>query len=278
MFVDSGRELPQTWRKHGYYGRGQGKETNHRGGNGYAERMRKVTAYTLIGLLYAAANVLPLAFFWLVWPRTHAPAPLLLDTPYPLLVNALVALIFPLQHTVWTQRPVKQALHRAVTPHFERPLYVLGSGIGLVLTALLWQPIPAPLWDAPGAAVWALRGVFVLSIAGQIGSTRALGTRHMSGVDHVVSWAEQREVPEPRFQEKFLYNRVRHPIAMCQLIMLWSFGALRLDLFLLAAMWTAWIVLATILEERRLSHYHGAVYAEYKKRAGFLWPRLIQRG
>jgi len=240
--------------------------------------MRKAAAYTLIALLYAAANVLPLAFFWLVWPRTDATAPLLLDTPAPLVINALVALIFPLQHTVWTQRPVKAALTRLVSNNFERPLYVIGSGLGLLLTALLWQPVTESLWPASGAALWALRALFILSIAGQIGCTLVLGTRHMTGVDHVASWAEGREAPEPRFREAFLYRRVRHPIAMCQLIMLWSFGTLRADLLLLAVMWTVWIILATTLEERRLSLLHGPVYADYKRRTGFLWPRLVVRG
>lgn len=238
--------------------------------------MRTTAATILIGLLYAAANVLPLAFFWLVWPRTHAPAPLWLDTPFPMAANAAAALVFPLQHSIWTQPPVKAYLHRTVTPHFERPLYVLGSGIGLVATALLWQPIAAPLWDAPDPALWALRAVFVLSIAGQAACTLVIGLGHMSGADHVASWAKGASIPEPRFREAFLYKRVRHPIAMCQLIMLWSFGALRLDLFLLAVMWTAWIVLATSLEERRLMALHGDTYTAYKKRAGFLWPRLIR--
>ena len=239
--------------------------------------MRMPIAFALIALLYAAANLMPLAFFWLVWPRAHATAPLLLDTPYPMLANAGVALLFPLQHSIWTQRPVKAFLHRVVTPHFERPLYVLGSGLGLLLTALLWQPLATPLLDAPESALWAMRAVFVLSIAGQVASTMVIGTHHMSGVDHTVSWARREPVPVPAFREAFLYTRVRHPIAMCQLIMLWSFGTLRLDLFLLAAMWTLWIVLATTLEERRLLHDHGEIYAAYKKRAGFLWPRLIRR-
>jgi len=239
--------------------------------------MRKLAAYVLIGLLYAAANILPLAFFWLVWPRAHAPAPLLLETPAPLLANALVALIFPLQHTVWTQRPVKAALTRLVSPHFERPLYVLGSGLGLLATALLWQSMDSPLWQAPEAALWGLRALFVLSIAGQVGSTVVIGVNHMSGVDHVAHWAKGRQAPEPAFREAFLYKRVRHPIAMCQVIMLWSFGTLRTDLLLLAVMWTAWIVLATVLEERRLMSMHGTTYAAYRKRAGFLWPRLSTR-
>lgn len=236
--------------------------------------MRRIIAYALISLIYTAALAMPLAFFWVVWPRGSVPAPLGPELPAPMLVNALVALLFPLQHTGWTQRPVKRLIARGLSEHFERPAYVVASGVGLLLTAYLWQPVGPALWKVPIAGLVALQALFVGSIIGQALCTRALGTRHMDGSLHLARWAAGEPVPAPRFREVFLYRWVRHPIAMCQLLMLVSFGTLRPDLALLAAIWAAWIVLATTLEERRLTEDHGSAYQAYKRRTGFLWPRF----
>jgi len=235
--------------------------------------MKKVLFYTLVPLLWLSANLLPLLFFYVFWPRTSVPEPLLLDARNPMVANAVVALLFPLQHSLWTQRAVKPRMRALFTDYFERPMYILSTGVFLVATALLWQPMGPALWE-PGPVIWLLRMVYVFAILGQIVSVQVLGESFMNGIAHVRKFMQQNPPPQIEFREAFLYKYVRHPIAMCQVIMVWSFGTLRPDLLLLACIWTAWIVIAAALEERRLLDEIGDEYRAYQQRAGFLWPKF----
>ncbi len=234
--------------------------------------------YGLVGLVWVAGNLTPLLLVWLLWPRQGPVKPVPASGPDPLLVDFFLALVFPLQHSIWTQPPVKRWLLARLGEHAERPAYVLASGAALALTVLLWRGSDRLLGRPPVTIVWGARALITLAVAAQLWCTTVIGAKFLTGLAHLKTYRQGRPLRPPEFRERGLYRWVRHPIAASQLLMLWSVGALYADRLLLAGLWTGWILLATTLEDRRLAAEFGPLYADYRRRAGFLLPRLRLAG
>ena len=225
-------------------------------------------------ITWAAGNLTPVILFWLIWPRASPAKAAVFDTSDALLFNFFVALIFPLQHSVWTQTPVKRVIRRALGDYFERPMYAITSGGALVAMALLWRCTDTTIWTPSEPILWVLRGLLIGSIAFQAYCTTMLGANFLNGMAQLKALALRKPVGVMEFRERGPYRKVRHPIAAAQVAMLWIACTLFADLLLLAVVWTAWIVLASRLEERRLASEFGSTYRDYRKRTGFFWPRL----
>lgn len=236
--------------------------------------MRKSLLYIFLGAVWVAANLTPLLLIWLLWPRLGPAKVPTGDSASALATDFWLALIFPLQHSIWTQTPVKKRLFGFFGLHFERPMYALSSGIALVLMVGFWRTTNAAIWQPPSWSLWPLRVAFLIPIALQMYSTTLVGAQFLSGIAHLKTYMKNKPLREPEFKERGLYRWVRHPIAMSQLIMIWIAGTMYADRLLLACMWTLWIVTATSLEDRRLGRQFGTLYEDYRRRAGFLWPRL----
>jgi hypothetical protein len=235
--------------------------------------MKKVFFHALIGLLWIAANV-PLIFLvWLLWPRLGTAKADAGGFSETLFFDFLVALILPLQHSIWTQTPVKRALVRSLGAHYERPIFVLASGIAVAVTPLFWRCTDRALFSWPAGALWPMRAAFVATLAIQLHASNVVGAKFLMGIPHLKSKLHGKPLRDPVFKERGLYRWVRHPIAMSQLLMVWIAGTYYADRVLLAVVWTVWIILATALEDRRLAREFGDAYAAYRRRTGFLWPR-----
>jgi protein-S-isoprenylcysteine O-methyltransferase Ste14 len=65
---------------------------------------------------------------------------------------------------------------------------------------------------------------------------------------------------------------VRHPQYFLTLVILWAYPDLTADRLLLDGMFTAWIVLGTMLEERDLIEDFGEDYIEYRQHVPMLIP------
>ncbi|MBI3734934.1 hypothetical protein HY256_00260 [Candidatus Sumerlaeota bacterium] len=237
--------------------------------------MRKTAIYLMMGLVWIAGNLSPLALIWLLWPRLSPVKSIADSAANPLLIDFFAALIFPLQHSIWTQTPVKRALKNLFGELLERPFYVLTSGIALIAGVWLWRCSDMVVWAMPEWAIWPMRGIFVGMLGAQLYCTNVVGAKFLIGLAHLKSLAVNRPLRAPEFKEAGLYRLIRHPIAASQIIMVWAAGTMFADRLLLAVMWTVWIVTATALEDRRLAREFGDSYAAYRRRAGFLWPRLV---
>lgn len=237
--------------------------------------MKKSWVKAVVALVWISGNIAPLALMWLLWPRLGSPKAPVADETSALAIDCFLALLFPIQHSLWTQAPIKRALTARLTEYFERPLYVFTSGLALVVIVVFWQCTDRVFWAAPSAGVvWAMRALFVAIIAAQFHCVNVVGPKFLQGMTHLEAFEEGMPVRQPEFRERGLYSRVRHPIAMTQVIMIWVASPLSSDRLLLSIVWTLWIVGSTALEDRRLGKEFGETYAAYRKRAGFLWPKL----
>jgi protein-S-isoprenylcysteine O-methyltransferase Ste14 len=71
------------------------------------------------------------------------------------------------------------------------------------------------------------------------------------------------------------YRWVRHPLYLVVLLLIWSYPVLTIDRLLFNVLWTVWIVVGTVLEERDLTTNFGNDYRDYQRNVPMLLPTRI---
>ena len=154
-----------------------------------------------------------------------------------------------------------------------RPGYRLGYNLlALVLLAgpvglfLLYEgPL---LWRWSGGWAWLANGLALLALLGFLHSSRAYDSLDFLGLRQ---WREGRTRPGA-FQLSVWHRFVRHPWYSFGLVILWTRDMNAAGL--VSALWiTAYLVVGSRLEERKLLGELGEVYARYRARVPGLVPR-----
>jgi hypothetical protein len=152
-----------------------------------------------------------------------------------------------------------------------RLLYNLVALVSLVPFALwLWRDPGPCLWRWAGVWRWGADGLGLAALAALVLPGSPYDTAAFLGWR---AWRERRMDAgdgEP-FRIGFLHRFVRHPWYFLSLILLWTrdMTALRL----VSALWiTAYFILGSRLEERKLIAAHGDRYRRYRDRVGGLLP------
>ncbi|MHA1883042.1 MAG: methyltransferase family protein [Candidatus Thorarchaeota archaeon] len=101
-------------------------------------------------------------------------------------------------------------------------------------------------------------------------------TNRASKVISVSTVADMRTDRETELVTDGIYARVRHPLYLATLLLLFGLMAIypfaQVVVFSLAL--CIYTVIGAFLEERKLVTHYGQDYIEYKKQAGFLLPRI----
>jgi protein-S-isoprenylcysteine O-methyltransferase Ste14 len=201
-----------------------------------------------------------------------------LDVPAALLLNVALSLAFFLQHSVMTRTGYRERFARRVREELHGAFYSTVSGIVLLIVVVLWQG-PAPtLAAAPQPVRWVLRGLFVLSLLAFLWGTRSLGPFDGLGLRAIRRYIRGRESREPGFVVRGPYRWVRHPLYFFVLVLFWTYPVLTADRLLFNFLWTAWVVIGTVLEERDLVAVFGEPYREYQRRVPMLLPYRARAG
>lgn len=194
-----------------------------------------------------------------------------------LLVDVFLSSVFFLQHSLLIRRGIKQKLTKFIRVEYYNAFYGLTSGITLLLVFLFWQKSPILLASADGIIYWMLRVLFFLCFAGFFWGSKSLGSFDTLGVKPLMRYINKRPDKPQKITAKGPYRWVRHPLYLFLIIMFWSCPVLTIDRLLFNIMWTAWIVVATYLEDRDLHREFGSQYKEYSARVPMLIPYRIPR-
>jgi len=68
------------------------------------------------------------------------------------------------------------------------------------------------------------------------------------------------------------YRWIRHPLYLTTLLMIWSCPDLTADRLMFNFLFTGWIIVGTVLEERDLVADYGDDYRNYQRRVPMLIP------
>ena len=190
-----------------------------------------------------------------------------------LVVNVMLMLLFGLQHSIMARPRFKRAWERFLPAAAQRSTYVIASAVVLVAICALWQPLPGELWRIEQPAFAAI--LLSVQVAGWlllVVASFTINHWELFGLQQVYYQLRGKTPPLLKFTERGVYRWVRHPIQTGVLIGMWFTPTMTVTHFALAAMMTAYILIALQLEERNLIAALGADYEEYRQRVPMLLP------
>jgi methanethiol S-methyltransferase len=195
------------------------------------------------------------------------------------LFNVALALAFALQHSIMARPAFKERWEKVVPAAAQRATFMLGTALTLAPMVLLWQPMPATIWEVTtpefriGLLALAVGGWTYLFLA-----TFAINHFELFGLRQVYQYFRGTEVTAVPFKERFMYRFDRHPIMTGALVGMWVTPSMHLDHLLFAALATIYLVIGVYFEERGLRRQWGATYDDYCDRVGSIVPSFSRRG
>ncbi len=200
-----------------------------------------------------------------------------LDPIETLLFDAFLSLIFFTQHSLMVRSSFKRWMARRIDQVYHGALYAIASGIALLLVAVFWQGPLHTYVAISGTPGYLVHVVSLLALVGFIWGVKSLGSFDTFGSKPILQSLRGDLPPEPTpLMIRGPYRWVRHPLYLCCLMAIWAVQELTADRLLYNIMWTGWIVVGTILEERDLLAFFGTAYRDYQERVPMLIPRRIR--
>jgi protein-S-isoprenylcysteine O-methyltransferase Ste14 len=169
------------------------------------------------------------------------------------------------------RKSFSQFLSRFLPDAYTGAIYSITSGIFLFSVVIFWQGT-SNLFEAEGLTRVVLRVMFILPVAGFVWGVKVLGFFDPFGIKGVLDYGRDRKHQPAAFTVRGPYQLVRHPLYLFMLVMIWSCPNLTTDRLLFNILWSAWIFIGTLLEERDLIEQFGATYREYQKKVPMLFP------
>lgn len=187
-------------------------------------------------------------------------------------LNSFLCLTFFVQHSWMIRRSFRQKLASHIPSPFHGTIYALFSGIILLVVILLWQELPLHIVVLEAPFNWLARLAFLLSLIGLLWAARTLRSFDIVGKRQLLAHIHTTPLPSMPFTIRGPYRYVRHPFYFFIVVMIWSCPEITLDRLLFNCLWTLWIIVGTVLEERDLTMEFGQDYCEYQKKVPMLIP------
>jgi protein-S-isoprenylcysteine O-methyltransferase Ste14 len=225
--------------------------------------------FLILSALLGGISLLGFALFLAFGPADLVP--LNLDLRAALALDAALCLAFFTQHSVMIRRSFRDRLGRVLASHYQPAFYSIASATFLLLLLVLWQRTPLMV-SFEGAPRWVLRGLFVATGPTFLWAIRSLGEFDTFGLEPIRAHMRGTKPRIMPFAIRGAYRWVRHPLYSLFIVMAWTFPDVAADRLLFNVLFTAWIVLGTVLEERDLVRELGDPYRTYQTQVPMLVP------
>lgn len=192
-----------------------------------------------------------------------------------LLVDAGLCLVFFIQHSMMIRKLFRSHVFQTIPPLFYGAVYAIASGVALLVMLLFWQESPFMVISTTGAFWWFFRFIFLVAIAGFLWATRSLGDFDPFGVKNIFYHTNNKQPKTLGLTIRGPYKYVRHPFYFFSMLMIWSCPNVSMDRLMFNLLWTGWIIIGTLLEERDLVREFGEEYRNYKATVPTLIPYKI---
>jgi protein-S-isoprenylcysteine O-methyltransferase Ste14 len=183
-----------------------------------------------------------------------------------------LSLLFFLQHSGMVRRGMRARLDRLIPSAYYPAVYSIASGVALSMVVVFWQPFGAPLFGAQSPVRPLMHLLSLVSLAGMVWGVAALRTFDPLGLRPLRARARGQAETSLPFTVRGPYRWVRHPLYTCVIVLIWCDPLWSGDRLLFCVLWTAWIWLGAVLEERDLARKFGAAYQDYRQRVPMLIP------
>ena len=192
--------------------------------------------------------------------------------------NVGLSALFFVQHSGMIRASFKAWFGRQLPAYYHGAVFSIISGICLYIVVHLWHASEITLLSAEGPLRLVLRGVFLAAVGSIIWSSLVLHAFDGFGVQAIRHHLHGNTLPAATFTDHGPYRWVRHPQYCCVLVMIWAHPELTVDRLLFNVLWSSWIVVGTMLEERDLAATFGEQYRDYQSRVPMLIPGLPRQG
>jgi protein-S-isoprenylcysteine O-methyltransferase Ste14 len=237
--------------------------------------MHRYPVYIVIFLTYMLGSCSLVMFAAFCYVGSFHLVRLGLNEAGVLFFDFCLSMFFFLQHSGMIRKPFRRYLSRFVPEVYISAIYAISSGIVLFAVIVFWQETSNTIATAKGALRLLLRAIFAASIAGFYWGTTALGFFDAFGIRAILNHLRGRKPKETLLIIRGPYRFVRHPLYLFVLVMIWSSPDLTMDRLLFNVLWTAWIYIGALLEERDLVAGFGEAYRQYRQKVPMLIPWRI---
>jgi methanethiol S-methyltransferase len=187
--------------------------------------------------------------------------------------DAFLSLLFFVQHSGMVRRPFRARLASILPARYDGAFYAISSGLVLTLVVVLWQRVDTPVFQLEGAARWVTAAPSWVAIALLLYSGYAVRrTIDFLGFRPIRAHLRGASLRPAPFTTDGPYRWVRHPLYACILALLWVRTEMTADGLLLAILWSGWMVVGTMLEERDLVADFEDEYRRYQRQVPMLIP------
>ena len=192
---------------------------------------------------------------------------------YAVPINLLLISLFAIQHTIMARPAFKKRWTKIVPEPMERSIFVLCASSILLLLFWQWRPNRAVIWEIDQPALEVLLiGVSLAGWAILFISSFLIDHFDLFGLRQVTLYLRGRDYTPPRFVERSLYKKIRHPLMTGVLLGVWATPLMTLGHLVLAAGLTAYILVGVRFEEHDLIKAHGEAYEAYRQRTRKFFP------
>ena len=233
----------------------------------------------LVQILSAAIGITSLlAFTVFLYTGPWHTAVLYSDTRAVLAFDLFLSGIFFAQHSGMIRQSFQNEFGRFAPACYHGAAFSIASGICLYGVILFWQASELTIVSVSEPLRSGMRALFLIALGGIIWSNLVLRSFDIFGLRAIRYHLRGLPQPVTLFTEQGPYRWVRHPQYFCILVMIWSYPDLTADRLLFNILWSTWIAVGTVLEERDLTASIGRQYREYQSRVPMLIPcRLARR-
>ena len=186
--------------------------------------------------------------------------------------DTILSIVFFIQHSSMIRRGFRVRILSTIPSHYSNAVFSIASGITLSAAVILWQPASTALCQLQSFPVWITRTVFFLALAGMGWGVHSLKSFDPFGSIPIRSHLSGRPLRPQLFAVDGPYLWVRHPLYFFVILLIWSHPGPTIDRLLFNILWTAWICVGAILEERDLVADFGDAYRQYQAKTPMLIP------
>jgi protein-S-isoprenylcysteine O-methyltransferase Ste14 len=199
-----------------------------------------------------------------------------MSTIQVLVFDIFLCLLFFAQHSLMARKPFRLWLKSYLSSPYYGAFYAVASGIAVLVLVVFWQESALTIFSLQGFMRLVFRGVYVLAIAGVAWTILSLGFFVNFRIQPMVDDLRGRQSRDFLVTDRGPYRRIRHPLYLSSLLMIWSNPDLTLDRLLFNLAFTIWVVIAILLEERGLVAAYGDSYRSYQNNVPMLIPFRIK--